>query len=199
MGALGLPMDGDPLLHAALEGRGAAGWTSRWAWVLARGGMGVSGPRGRGLSATERGASVMRGAQLPLRLLFSSDGGTRRLCGLQGGALCPCPWGVGPGGGLVPPACPQDLSCLRVLGVQPSRFSRLEPLPPAPGGSVERGSSCIQHSIENHTSCACVCACACTYIHVGVSAPLGGGWWGWGRAWYWRTLILKICGHHLVV
>lgn len=97
LSALGLPMDGDPLLHAALEGRGAAGWTSRWARVLARGGMGVSGPRGRGLSATERGASVMRGAQLPPRLLFASDGGTRPSLWPAGRSALPLPLGGGTG------------------------------------------------------------------------------------------------------
>lgn len=59
LGALGLPVNGDPLLHAALEGRGAAGRTWKVGSGLAREGMGVSSPWGQGLSATERGAAVM--------------------------------------------------------------------------------------------------------------------------------------------
>lgn len=52
-------MNGDPLLHAALEGRGAAGRTWKVGSGLAREGVGVSSPWGQGLSATERRAAVM--------------------------------------------------------------------------------------------------------------------------------------------
>lgn len=181
-------MDGDPLLRAVLEGRGAAGRTSRWAWVLAHGGMGVSGPWGRGLSATEHGATVMRGAQLPPPPTLCLTVGLARLCGLQGGALCPCPWAVGPGEG----AGTARLSSGPVLpsgaGCAAESVFPVGAAPTSPRWFCRKGLSRV-FSMQLKTTPR-VCVCTCTYIHVGVSAPLGGGWWGWGRGWYWRTLIL---------
>lgn len=164
LSALGLPVDGDPLLHAALEGRGAAGWTSRWAWVLARGGMGVSSPRGRGLSATERGASVMRGAQLPLCPLFSSDGGTRRLCGLQGGALCPCPWGVGPGEGAGTPRLSSGPVLPSGAGCAAEAVFPVGAAPTSPTWVCRKGLSRV-FSIQLKTI-PCVRVCVCLRLHI---------------------------------
>lgn len=67
----------------------------RWAWVLAREGMGVSGPWGQELSATERGAAVMEGPSFPLRPLFVSDGGTHLSLWPAGRSPLPLPpWGA---------------------------------------------------------------------------------------------------------
>ena len=55
LGALGA----NPCSMQPWRAEGLLGGRCRWAWVLAREGMGVSGPWGQKLSATERGAAVM--------------------------------------------------------------------------------------------------------------------------------------------